>query len=135
MSSFRASATNHCRPAGAVGPGGAPHVPLRQGAVLLEDKKPPSERREQAVHPAVGRYFTPPPFELVDETAPHASITGFGEPFFPTLGTALIGCTRQPCVARDGSSVPQVRTRISRTSISALSTPTPITRANNRSIA
>src|SRR5213078_122521 len=85
---------DHCRPAGAVGPGGAPHVPLRQGAVLLEDKKPASERREQAVHPAVGRYFTPPPFELVDETAPHASITGFGEPFFPTLGTALIGCTR-----------------------------------------
>ncbi len=87
MSSFRASATNHCRPAGAVGPGGAPHVPSRQGAVLLEDKKPPSE---------------------LDETAPHASITGFGEPFFPTLGTTLIGCTRQACVARDGSSVPQV---------------------------
>ena len=56
--------------AGAVRAGCAPHVPSCERAVPLKDKEPPSK---------------------LNETAPHASVAGSGESFFPTRRTTLIG--------------------------------------------
>src|SRR5439155_5795559 len=44
------------------------------------------------------------PDEL-DKAASHSAVTRFGEPFFPALRAALVGCAREPGTARHGSSI------------------------------
>src|SRR5258706_4391444 len=94
--------------------GSAGLVPLRQCALFLKPQEPPGE---------------------LDHAAADPGVAGSGKALFPSLGAALVRRARQAGVARHA-----LRSRIGRestswTSISAVSTPTPTTRARCRTMA
>ena len=68
-------------------PFGSAAEPLRQGAVPLEQEEPPGELDQAASDPGVAR---------------------FREAFLPSLGAALVGRSREPGVASDGTPVTQI---------------------------
>src|SRR5713101_111439 len=81
---FSGKRDDHCRLTGALGAGGPFYVPSGKGAIALEEEKSPRE---------------------LDQAAPHSAVTRFGEPFFPALRAALVGCAGEPSIARHGSPI------------------------------
>src|ERR1700751_5950437 len=86
MSSLRARATIIVFARGATAIGRAGLVPLGQCAVLLKPQKAPGE---------------------LDHPTANPGIAGFGKPFFPPPGAALVRRTRQAGVARHRPAVTQ----------------------------
>src|SRR4051812_38654320 len=82
----------------ALGPGA---IPLRQRAVLLEQKKPPGE---------------------LDQAAAHPCIAGLGQALLAPLGPAFVWRAGQASIARHGPASRRLRQSTSWTSISAVST-------------
>jgi len=94
--------------------GSAGLVPPGQCALLLKPQKAP------------GR---------LDHAAADPGVAGSGEPLFPPLRAVLVRRARQAGVARYRFAVAHCRESTSLTSISAVSTPTPTTRATCRTMA
>jgi len=114
MSSLRARATImvlRIAPASLIG---HRSIPLGQSALLLEHEEPPSK---------------------LYHASPDAGIASPGETFSRRLLPLSSGRAGETGVASDRSLIPQVRDNISFTSMSAVSIPTPMTRASNRTIA
>src|SRR5918995_1683731 len=78
---------NHGGLACALGGLGARPVPLHDCAVFLEPEEPPGE---------------------LDQATAHASVSRLRQPPLPALGAALVGRSREPGIARDRPSIPQV---------------------------
>jgi hypothetical protein len=89
--------------------------PVRQGALLLKHETSPRQ---------------------LDHAPPNSSVAGTGQPFFLSAFCAtLAGRAREAGITRYGRRSRMFRASTSCTSMSAVSMPTPITRANRRTMA
>ena len=104
----------------------------REGMIAPQPPPPSIFISIQAVTDAEKHQEAP---RQLDHAAPHAGVARWGQPLLPPPRAALIRRTGQAGVASDSFWSRRWRDRISCTSMSAVSMPTPTTRASSRTIA